>query len=80
MPPSKITLGGYRALCNGAMGYFTSIFVCVEMAQMVKAQAILYLDFLYCVECVGVSAGVVEVEEGGQVQEQEQGGGGLTAS
>ena len=28
----------YEALCNCAMGYFTSIFVGVEMAQMVKAQ------------------------------------------
>ena len=27
----------YEALCNCAMGYFTSIFVGVEMAQMVKA-------------------------------------------
>ena len=28
----------YEALCNSAMGYFTSILVGVEMAQMVKAQ------------------------------------------
>ena len=28
----------YEALCNCSMGYFTSIFVGVEMAQMVKAK------------------------------------------